>query len=381
MVNFLSKLFENFTEKLKIKAIVAEFLAMTIFIYIGCGTVMTFLAPPKFQYDDQPLREPSYLSHTNTTFGVVVPFVFGITVMVLAYTASILDAGQLNPAVTLGLLLTQKIAFMHAVGMGVVQFVGSMLAVGLLHITVPNAKDSGFGSNSLSAGVSVGNAVIGEAFLTFVLMSVVLLIGKDENKGITAPIAIGFTVFIAHGVLLPIDGCSINPARSFGPALASKNWDNFWVFVVGPIIGTFFAVGLYYLNEFLIQIQQQQINQSQNTEQTQNSESGHSQQKVQNVQDQISEQKSAIQLVEQLAKESQDQSTSQNISLTVTDKNQQKTEQQKQSKQGEQERQQQQQQQEENRPQPKSTFSTGQEKRDFYGVQVSTPSEIITRDD
>ncbi|EFN51312.1 hypothetical protein CHLNCDRAFT_17655, partial [Chlorella variabilis] len=60
------------------------------------------------------------------------------------------------------------------------------------------------------------------------------------QKGL-APLAIGMTVFLGHAVLLAVDGCSINPTRSFGPAAISGTWDNFWIFVVGPIVGAMFS--------------------------------------------------------------------------------------------------------------------------------------------
>eukprot|EP01023_Acetabularia_acetabulum_P052597 TRINITY_DN583_c0_g1_i2.p1 TRINITY_DN583_c0_g1~~TRINITY_DN583_c0_g1_i2.p1 ORF type:complete len:366 (-),score=50.56 TRINITY_DN583_c0_g1_i2:782-1879(-) len=241
-------------------SVVAEFIAMTIFIYIGCGTVMSYLAPSNFEYNDGATEDPSYQAHINSTFGVVVPFVFGLTVTMLVYAASLLQAGHLNPTVTLGLLCTGKIGYVHAGAMACAQIIGSMFAVGLLTITLPNAQESTYGANSLSAGVSKLNGIIGEAFLTFVLVSVVLLMSNSEYNAITAPIAIGVTVFVAHGVLLPIDGCSINPARSFGPAVASGAWSDFWIFVVAPFAGALVAIAVFKANiYFFTQQENQQV--------------------------------------------------------------------------------------------------------------------------
>eukprot|EP01023_Acetabularia_acetabulum_P067019 TRINITY_DN9155_c0_g1_i2.p1 TRINITY_DN9155_c0_g1~~TRINITY_DN9155_c0_g1_i2.p1 ORF type:complete len:366 (-),score=41.95 TRINITY_DN9155_c0_g1_i2:691-1788(-) len=235
-----------------LQSIIAEFIAMTVFIYIGCGTVMAFLAPKEFTYSSQVTKDESYLAHIDSTFGVVVPFVFGLTVMVLAYAMSKVQAGQLNPAVTIGLVATCKMPLVHGVAMVIAQILASMLAVGFLKITIPNADDSTYGANSLSENVSVVNALIGETFLTFVLVLVVLLMDNTQNKAITAPIAIGFTVFVAHGVLLPLDGCSINPARSFGPAVASGTWKHFWIFSVAPIVGALVAVALFHTNRYFL---------------------------------------------------------------------------------------------------------------------------------
>ncbi len=84
--------------------------------------------------------------------------------------------------------------------------------------------------------------------MTFVLVSVVLEVAanKDEATRTQAPLAIGFAVFCAHAVLLPVDGCSINPARSFGPAVVAGMWKQFYVFMAGPIAGGLLAVPFHW---------------------------------------------------------------------------------------------------------------------------------------
>eukprot|EP01024_Parvocaulis_polyphysoides_P057916 TRINITY_DN6187_c1_g2_i2.p1 TRINITY_DN6187_c1_g2~~TRINITY_DN6187_c1_g2_i2.p1 ORF type:complete len:153 (-),score=12.92 TRINITY_DN6187_c1_g2_i2:216-674(-) len=130
------------TIEINLRTIIAEFIATTIFLFIGCGTVMTYLAPPNFQYKDQVHNsDPSYLPHTNSMFGIIVPFVFGITVMVLAYSTEQFDAGHLNPAVTIGLLISKKTNFYDAVLMILAQVSGSLIAMLFLKGTVPNAED------------------------------------------------------------------------------------------------------------------------------------------------------------------------------------------------------------------------------------------------
>lgn len=76
--------------------------------------------------------------------------------------------------------------------------------------------------------------------MTTVLVFAVLMVATDA-KAIAknaAPLAIGFAVFLGHAVLIPIDGCSINPARSLGPAIVANSWNNFWVYIVGPFTGS-----------------------------------------------------------------------------------------------------------------------------------------------
>jgi glycerol uptake facilitator-like aquaporin len=85
----------------------------------------------------------------------------------------------------------------------------------------------------------VGGALGGEVVCTALLCFTVLLTACTKSNDVKpmAPLAIGFSVFLAHTVMIPIDGCSINPARSFGPALIAGEWANFWVFVAGPLLG------------------------------------------------------------------------------------------------------------------------------------------------
>jgi len=165
---------------------------------------------------------------------------------VLAYATSHLSGGQLNPAVSFGLLLAGELSAIQAVINIIAQIVGAILGAALLDASVPSAGDANLGSNVISNGVGVGNALYGEIIMTAVLVLVVLETAVNKRNTVArsqAPLAIGFAVFCAHAVLLPIDGCSINPARSLGPAIVSGTWPGtFWVFIVGPFLGSLAAV-------------------------------------------------------------------------------------------------------------------------------------------
>eukprot|EP01024_Parvocaulis_polyphysoides_P026505 TRINITY_DN24129_c0_g1_i3.p1 TRINITY_DN24129_c0_g1~~TRINITY_DN24129_c0_g1_i3.p1 ORF type:complete len:270 (+),score=34.51 TRINITY_DN24129_c0_g1_i3:65-811(+) len=187
--------------------------------------------------------------HADTTVGIFVPLVFGTVVMVIAFAVGRLGSGQLNPAVTLGLYFARKQNLIQSIGMMIAQFSGALVGIGLLAATIPNSQDSNFGATTLMAGVEVWNAVIGEIMMTLILMFTILETSVSKFGGISGPISMGFAVFFAHGVLLPIDGCSINPARSLGPAVWTGMWDNFWVFVVGPIVGALLAVPIHFYTE------------------------------------------------------------------------------------------------------------------------------------
>ena len=185
----------------------------------------------------------------TASWGVTTALAFGFSITVLAYATSHISGGQLNPAVTFSLALARSIPISQAIANTVAQIVGAILGSGFLYGTIPEGNENTLGSNIISPGVGFGNALLGEIVMTCVLCMVVLETGRNKHSAISksfAPLAIGFAVFCAHAVLLPIDGCSINPARSLGPAIVTSTWpSNFWVFVVGPYIGAFCAIFPY----------------------------------------------------------------------------------------------------------------------------------------
>merc|ERR1719401_140870 len=135
------------------------------------------------------------------------------------------------------------------------QLVGSMIGGAFLAALFPCDLDvtGNLGSNIVNAHFGVGRALLGEVFGTFLLCMVVweTAVSPKSQAGTNACIAIGFAVFLAHLVLLPIDGCSINPTRSFGPAIvaslqscgnfAKGGLEDLWAMWVGPLLGAALA--------------------------------------------------------------------------------------------------------------------------------------------
>lgn len=161
-----------------------------------------------------------------------------------------MSGGQLNPAVSLALACSGALDAAQAAANIASQITGAILGSAFLAATIPKDQRLTLGSNEIANGVGYGNALCGEIIMTFTLVSVVLetAVNKKSVARVQAPLAIGFAVFCAHAVLLPIDGCSINPARSLGPAIVSSTWpENFWVFIVGPFLGALLAVPFHFL--------------------------------------------------------------------------------------------------------------------------------------
>jgi len=226
---------------ISIPALVAEFLAMWLFVIIGCGTAMSTAG------------QPGWLVQTSLAFGLAIT--------ALAYSIGHYSGGHINCAVTLGLVLVKACDPIQGLLNMIVQILGSFVGAATLCLIYPDDMDKtgGLGSNAVADGFSLLNALIGEIFMTFLLMFVVLQTAvnpKSEGARAQACIAIGFAVFLAHCVLIPITGCSINPTRTIGPAFVSKirnpdrdsdALEHIWVFIVGPFVGAALAAGAYLL--------------------------------------------------------------------------------------------------------------------------------------
>jgi MIP family channel proteins len=218
------------------KAACAEFLAMTLFVIIGCGTAMVGGAGPG--------------EHAQN---LQVSLAFGLAITVLAYTIGHFSGGQINCAVTFGLCIHGSCTWAQGALNFVGQMLGSVFGALILHLVISEEDDKtgGLGSNALSKDeegkFKIGD-FLGELAMTFLLVFVVLETAVNPvNKAnaMVAPIAIGFAVFLAHCLLIPKTGCSINPTRSFGPMvvrwLCYKNQATYLndqvIFWVGPLIG------------------------------------------------------------------------------------------------------------------------------------------------
>ncbi|KAK0091838.1 hypothetical protein PV326_002626 [Microctonus aethiopoides] len=155
---------------------------------------------------------------------------------------------HVNPAVTVGLLTSGNCTLLKALCYIVCQCCGAIAGAAVLKIAIPPAPASlGMGSTNLGGGVTVGQGVLIEAIVTFLLVLVVQAVTDSKRNDVKgwAPLAIGLTISVAHMAAIPITGSSMNPARTFGPAVIFDDWSNHWVYWVGPIAGAFIAGGVY----------------------------------------------------------------------------------------------------------------------------------------
>ncbi|MGA8851905.1 MAG: aquaporin [Aeromicrobium sp.] len=180
--------------------------------------------------------------------GMGVAFAFGLTLLALAYAIGPTSGCHVNPAVTLGVLLRRGISVPEAGVYWVAQIVGGVTAGALLKLMVSDFGEvtdqtGALGTNAWGDRVSGGGAFVFEVLATCLLVLVVILVtGRAAAPGF-AGLAIGLVLIVVHLVGVPLDGTSVNPARSLGPALfaGSDALSQVWLFVVAPLVGAVLA--------------------------------------------------------------------------------------------------------------------------------------------
>ena len=192
---------------------------------------------------------------------LTVAVAFGLAVVAMAYTIGGTSGCHINPAITLGALLSGRISGKDAGMYMLFQVLGAIIGSALLYLLVMFVDASGAnyiasggdfatktGSNGFQPGVSLVGALIAEIIFTFVFVLVVL--GTTDPKkgaGNFAGLAIGLSLILVHIVCIPLTGTSVNPARSIGPAIFDAVYGStaalgqLWVFIVGPFVGAIVA--------------------------------------------------------------------------------------------------------------------------------------------
>jgi len=184
-------------------------------------------------------------THPGSLGGVGISLVFGLVIMVMIYAGGHLSGAHYNPSVTIAFTLARHFPIRDALAYIAAQLIGATTAA-LLLLAAWTSRPAHLGATLPS--VSSATALAYEIVLTAFLMFVITAVATDTRAvGAAAAIAIGGTVGLDALFGGPITGASMNPARSFGPALASGTWSSFWVYVAGPIIGATIGVFAYEL--------------------------------------------------------------------------------------------------------------------------------------
>ncbi|KAJ0623628.1 putative major intrinsic protein [Helianthus annuus] len=196
------------------RALIAEFVATLLFLYVTVLTVIGYKSQTDPKLD---------LDQCGGVGILGIAWAFGGMIFILVYCTAGISGGHINPAVTFGLFLAFQSSYYNRYGGG---------------------------ANELADGYNKGTGLGAEIIGTFVLVYTVFSAtdpkrsARDSHVPVLAPLPIGFAVFMVHLATIPITGTGINPARSFGAAVIYNNekaWDDQWIFWVGPFIGAFAA--------------------------------------------------------------------------------------------------------------------------------------------
>lgn len=201
------------------KKYIAEFVGTCVLVLFGCGSAV----------------------FGGDALGVLgIAFAFGLVIVAMAYSIGNVSGCHINPAVSLAMLLNKRMDVKEFIGYVVSQFLGAIVGA-LLIIAI--LKSGGYEVYSLGEN-AIGNfhwygAFLIEVILTFVFVSVVVNVTGQKGNAKIAGIVIGLALVLVHILGIPLTGTSVNPARSFGPALlvGGTALKEVWVFIVAPLVG------------------------------------------------------------------------------------------------------------------------------------------------
>ncbi len=207
------------------KKYLAELIGTFALILVGAGSVCL-------------LNEKSVLAPGLMGL-VTVGLAHGLTVATMIYALGHISGIHINPAVTVAMKVSGKIGWIDAIGYIVAQLIGAALAAFMLKQLFSSGPISGYlGATSLASNVTPALGFLCEAMGTFLFFTVIFGAAVDgRTAGNVAGLAIGLSLASLIMFFGPLTGASFNPARSFGPALASGYWPNFWIYIVGPCVG------------------------------------------------------------------------------------------------------------------------------------------------
>ncbi len=216
----------------------AEFVGTFVLVFASCGSAV--LAGDKIGF-------------------LGVALAFGLSLLAMVYAIGPISGCHINPAVTVGILITRKMNAKYTAGYIVAQILGAIVASALLLLIVkgaPNGYDpavAGFAANGYGEH-SPGHYTLLSAFLVEIVLTFFLVFTVLGATDIKAPvgfagIAIGFVLTLIHLVGIPVTNTSVNPARSIGPAVFVGGWalSQLWLFIIAPLIGAVISAVVYNL--------------------------------------------------------------------------------------------------------------------------------------
>ncbi|MBQ4060204.1 MAG: aquaporin [Lachnospiraceae bacterium] len=210
-----------------LKKCTAEFIGTFVLVFFACGTAAVVGC-----------------SAENGTGYLLTALAFGLVIVAMAYSIGNISGCHINPAVSIAMLVSGKLSVKDFIGYLIAQFAGATAGAAVLMAFV--GKESGLGANALYEG-NIALSILIEIILTFVFVIAILGVTSKIENGAVSGIVIGLTLTLVHILGISFTGTSVNPARSFGPALfvGGDALTNVWVFLVAPLVGGVLAALVY----------------------------------------------------------------------------------------------------------------------------------------
>ncbi len=207
----------------------AEFIGTFVLVLFACGVAGQTCGPAS--------EGSGYL---------ITALAFGLVIVAMAYSIGNISGCHINPAVSIAMLTSGKMNIKDFCGYVAAQFLGGIAGAGILQLIV---KDAGkLGTNALYNGDALLSFLI-EVILTCVFVLAILGVTSKQEYGSVAGLVIGGALVLVHLLGISFTGTSVNPARSFGPALIAGNLNGIWVFLLAPLAGGVLAAILYKILE------------------------------------------------------------------------------------------------------------------------------------
>ena len=207
------------------KKYLAEFIGTGVLVLFACGVAGQTCAPASIG--------SGYL---------ITALAFGLVIVAMAYSIGNVSGCHINPAVSLAMLISKKISARDFCGYVIAQFLGAIAGAAVLYFIVGSPDK--LGCNALYNGRRFMSFGI-EAVLTFVFVLAILGVTSKDSNGNIAGLVIGGALVLVHLLGIAFTGTSVNPARSFGPALIAGKLDYIWVFLLAPLVGGALAAVVY----------------------------------------------------------------------------------------------------------------------------------------
>ncbi|KAL9636893.1 MAG: hypothetical protein Q9164_002544 [Protoblastenia rupestris] len=185
-----------------------------------------------------PATEP------NLTQLLFISLAFGFSLAVTAWVFYRISGGLFNPAVTLGMVITGSLPAVRGLLLFPAQILGAIVAAALVSCMFPGPLAV---QTTLTNGTSIAQGLFIEMFLTAELVFTVLMLAAEKTKAtFIAPVGIGLALFVSELAGVFFTGGSLNPARSFGPCVANREFQGYhWIYWLGPVLGACISGGYY----------------------------------------------------------------------------------------------------------------------------------------